>query len=176
MLFDFDFASVITSGKGVIFLSFSNKWLSRDGLDFVAVMSVDDALDTVEGRFSFAGETVPRDADGDGVADDEDNCPNEPNEGQDDGDDDGAGDDCDACPRDPERTVPGHEGCAGLQQSGDCNQDGDLDLSDAVCLFRFLVRAEAGTLTAVDVWFNESVQGPTVEDTARADRDRLRRW
>ncbi len=41
------------------------------------------------------------DADGDGVCDEDDNCPNEPNPGQEDGDGDGIGDACDNCPDEP---------------------------------------------------------------------------
>ena len=40
----------------------------------------------------------PLDADGDGVGATEDNCPDDPNPGQEDADDDGIGDACDSCP------------------------------------------------------------------------------
>ena len=60
VLFDTDFASEVTRSKGVIFLSFADKWLSPDGLDFVAVMSIDDAFDTVEGRFRAVQSPLPQ--------------------------------------------------------------------------------------------------------------------
>jgi hypothetical protein len=43
-------------------------------------------------------DEVEADADGDGIADDEDNCPTEPNRNQSDADTDGVGDTCDTCP------------------------------------------------------------------------------
>jgi CSLREA domain-containing protein len=106
--------------------------------------------------------------DEDGVPISQDNCPDDPNRGQEDADGDGAGDVCDAFPLDPTETAdsdqdgvgdngdncptisnPGQadsdgdgigDACqpGGRQVPGDCNQDGGLDLSDAVCLFGFL--------------------------------------
>ena len=61
------------------------------------------------------------DADGDGVPDDEDNCPDTPNADQDDTDGDGTGNACDNCPNDPEKTDPGECGCG----IADTDSDGD---------------------------------------------------
>jgi len=63
---------------------------------------------------------VPADSDGDGVLDCGDNCPEDPNPGQEDGDGDGIGDACDPCPDDP--------GGAGLP--GDLDGDGVPDIWD----------------------------------------------
>jgi hypothetical protein len=93
-----------------------------------------------------------QDADGDGVADDVDNCPNTPNSAQSDSDGDGAGDicdncpnahnadqvdtdgdgvgdACDNCPNDPDKTEPGLCGCG----VADTDSDGDTipDCDDA---------------------------------------------
>ena len=51
------------------------------------------------------------DADGDGIRDDCDNCPNTPNLTQDDADHDFVGDACDGCPQDPNLTVRPPCGC-----------------------------------------------------------------
>jgi len=52
-------------------------------------------------------EPEPADADGDGVADSKDNCPDTPNEDQTDSDGDGAGDACDDTTRGPDRDGDG---------------------------------------------------------------------
>lgn len=46
------------------------------------------------------------DSDGDGVSDDDDNCPTTPNSGQEDADGDGFGDACDPCPNTPGVSCP----------------------------------------------------------------------
>ncbi|MBU8932995.1 MAG: M28 family peptidase [candidate division Zixibacteria bacterium] len=66
---------------------------------------------------TYACEDNP-DLDGDGVVNEEDNCPNDPNPGQEDGDEDGVGDICDNCPNDPN---PGQE---------DSDEDGVGDICD----------------------------------------------
>jgi hypothetical protein len=55
-------------------------------------------MESVEGEGTFS---INGDADGDGIPDEEDNCPLVPNPDQADRDGDGAGDACDACPNDP---------------------------------------------------------------------------
>lgn len=78
----FRYVNVVSSGVGS---------LIQDG---------DNEIDTVVG-LTFAGEPVcpaSGDADGDGVCDDTDNCPNDPNPIQEDADGDGLGDACDPCP------------------------------------------------------------------------------
>ena len=68
------------------------------------------------------------DADGDGVCDDEDNCPGVYNPDQADADGDGAGDACDGCPSDPDKTEPGVCGCG--VPDVDSDGDGTLDCND----------------------------------------------
>jgi hypothetical protein len=82
---------------------------------------------------------VCADADGDGVCDDEDNCPDTPNPGQEDADNDGLGDACDNCPDTPN---PGQEdgdgddvgdvcdNCPDVYNPGQADADGD-GLGDA---------------------------------------------
>jgi len=69
-----------------------------------------DVCDLCPLDVGFEGcEAIDRnDRDGDGVRNDADNCPNEPNEDQADADDDGIGDLCDACPDAPN---PGGAAC-----------------------------------------------------------------
>jgi len=62
------------------------------------------------------------DADGDGVGNDTDNCPQVPNPDQADSDGDGAGDACDNCPNDSNKTEPGVCGCGKLD--ADVDEDG----------------------------------------------------
>jgi hypothetical protein len=69
-----------------------------------------------------AASQLVADRDGDGVADDLDNCPNVPNAGQANRDGDAAGDACDGCPDDPAKTAPGDCGC-GLAESATCSQE-----------------------------------------------------
>ena len=61
------------------------------------------------------------DADGDGVCNDTDNCPDSANGNQVDTDADGRGDACDACPIDPGKLQPGACGC----DTADSDSDGD---------------------------------------------------
>ncbi|CAN5262805.1 hypothetical protein BH23BAC2_BH23BAC2_22170 [soil metagenome] len=49
-------------------------------------------------RFGCEGGNTPGDDDGDGVPNEDDNCPNVPNPNQEDSDGDGIGDACDGCP------------------------------------------------------------------------------
>jgi hypothetical protein len=58
------------------------------------------------------------DADGDGVLDDDDNCPTTPNPGQEDTDGDGVGDACDNCPT------------AANADQADADDDGSGDICD----------------------------------------------
>ena len=63
----------------------------------------------------------PSDSDGDGVPDDQDNCPDVANADQADGDGDGAGDACDGCPDDAGKLEGGVCGCG----VADDDSDGD---------------------------------------------------
>ncbi|MFQ5877152.1 MAG: thrombospondin type 3 repeat-containing protein [Acidobacteriota bacterium] len=74
------------------------------------------------------------DSDGDGVADNLDNCPDTPNAGQVDGDGDGLGDACDNCSGDanPDQADVDQDGvgdacdnCLSVQNSGQADGDGD---------------------------------------------------
>ena len=68
------------------------------------------------------------DTDFDGIFDDVDNCPVDPNEGQADTDEDGTGDACDECPNDPFKIEPGLCGC-GIPDT-DADGDGTPDCYD----------------------------------------------
>jgi hypothetical protein len=67
------------------------------------------------------------DADGDGVADDADNCPAVPNAGQEDFDADQIGDACDDCPNDPANDADGDGLCADADNCPDTPNVDQLD-------------------------------------------------
>ena len=69
---------------------------------------------------------VPPDSDDDGVPDEDDNCPDEPNPAQDDADGDGVGDECDAC---------------NFLCPGDMNDDSQVDLEDLQAIADILLDA-----------------------------------
>jgi hypothetical protein len=81
--------------------------------------------------------TAVADADGDGVPDDTDNCPNDANADQADGDSDGAGDVCDPCPTDNPDDIDGDGVCTSADNCpNDANADqadGDSDGAGDVC-------------------------------------------
>jgi len=85
------------------------------------------------------------DSDGDGVADDADNCPEMPNADQADADGDGVGDACDACPGDPTNDADGDGVCGGVDNcpnvanpdQSDADHDGLGDACDAFFDFGF---------------------------------------
>jgi PKD repeat protein len=75
--------------------------------------------------------TVLFDTDGDGICDDEDNCPGTYNPGQADGDGDGVGDACDICPDDPDDDIDGDGICGDVDT---CPNDPDNDSDgDGIC-------------------------------------------
>jgi hypothetical protein len=74
---------------------------------------------------------VVPDTDGDGICDQEDNCPDDYNPGQEDSDADGVGDACDACPNDPFNDVDLDGVCGDVDNCpfttnppSDCDSDG----------------------------------------------------
>jgi hypothetical protein len=78
------------------------------------------------------------DADGDGVLDSSDNCPNDANTNQENADGDAQGDACDACPNSATGDTDGDgvcdnlDLCTGVDSTGDSDSDGICDDSD-VC-------------------------------------------
>lgn len=92
-------------------------------------------------------ETGIADADGDGVEDDLDNCPLEPNADQSDMDADGLGDACDQCPLDPENDADGDGAC------GDVDADVDFNKSKAQVDFdKGEIEVEAGLSLPTGYW------------------------
>jgi hypothetical protein len=76
-------------------------------------------------RFDRASRGAPlpcelRDADGDGVPDEIDNCTNEPNPAQADADSDGVGDACDNCATEPNSEQQDSFGAVGVGDACDC--------------------------------------------------------
>jgi len=90
-----------------------------------ATGDVDLVVDFTDVYFASPGG----DYDGDGAADEIDNCPMTANSSQQDSDGDGVGDSCDACPN----TNPGipvdSDGCP-PETTGDLDRDGDVDQTD----------------------------------------------
>ena len=75
------------------------------------------------GEAGSGGSVAEPDADGDGVLDATDNCPDIRNPGQRDSDDDGVGDRCDNCPA----TANANQSDADADGIGDACEDGDRD-------------------------------------------------
>lgn len=77
------------------------------------------------------GEEPCEDGDGDGVCDEEDNCPGDANPDQEDADEDGIGDACDLCPFDPandadaDGVCDGADNCPDLPNPDQADADGD---------------------------------------------------
>ena len=86
------------------------------------------------GHLEVLPSALPPDADGDGVLDAIDNCPNTPNPGQEDLDGDGIGDACDPCPvaddLDGDGSCDDVDNCLGLSNPLQIDGDGD-GLGDA---------------------------------------------
>ena len=119
----------------------------RDGQSSPGAWTIDDSADatsqstgaTWSDFSSSAGGRVPRfaieaasvDQDGDGIADDTDNCPAIANADQADADGDGFGDVCDACPLDPNNDADGDgicgdvDNCPAVANSDQLDTDGD---------------------------------------------------
>lgn len=77
------------------------------------------------------------DTDGDTILDADDNCPDDPNAGQEDADGDGEGDVCDACPDDAENDADGDGFCADVDNCPDVSNptqaDTDADMLGDAC-------------------------------------------
>jgi len=96
---------------------------------------------SASGGVTYAGEVCEQDLDGDGVGDIcEDNCPGEPNPGQEDIDGDGIGDVCDNCPAAPNVGQTNGDGdtvgdacdnCPAV--SNEAQTDSDLDAIGNAC-------------------------------------------
>jgi len=72
-----------------------------------------------------------QDADGDGIADESDNCPNDSNPGQDDIDADGVGDACDNCPDDSNENQGNSDGDSAGDACDNCPYDDNEDQADS---------------------------------------------
>ncbi len=75
-------------------------------------------------------ETCPNDADSDGVCDESDNCPNDPNPNQADGDSDGVGDACDNCPGDANLNQTDGDGDGVGDACDNCPSDANPNQTD----------------------------------------------
>lgn len=119
--------------------------IAREGEEFEALPGVMKTLSLIlntavnaNDQIAFTSEftdgtmgalvTVGPDADGDGVTDAVDNCPNVANLSQEDTDGDGRGDACDGCPADPLKTAAGFCGCGVVEADNDA--DGVADCLD----------------------------------------------
>ena len=96
--------------------------------------------------FALGSEPLP-DADGDGVADASDNCPEDANAEQADGDADGVGDACDNCAEDANADQADADGdgvgdvCEDARvtfRRGDADQNARIELTDGVFVLNFL--------------------------------------
>jgi spore coat protein A len=95
------------------------------------------ACEQLEAKFRKATDGLPlpcaaNDADGDGILDDQDNCPDAPNLDQADGDGDAAGDACDNCPLDPNADQSDTFGEAGVGDACDCPCFTERDVVDLI--------------------------------------------
>jgi len=84
---------------------------------------------TDRGLLAINTPCPPGDADGDGLLDDVDNCPEDYNPGQEDGDEDGRGDACDNCPNTANVIQTDTDG-DGLGDACDPDMDGDTILNE----------------------------------------------
>jgi hypothetical protein len=88
--------SVNIDSNRVATITYPGGWTGSETITFTAT-DPDGNFHSDQATFTVN----PPDADGDGVPDDDDNCPNTPNPGQEDTDGDGVGNICDNCPNDP---------------------------------------------------------------------------
>jgi hypothetical protein len=105
------------------------------GLEVTDSTGLKSVKDTVSVTFE---ELIGVDTDGDGVYDDEDNCPENSNPDQSDVDYDGFGDVCDTCPNDPNNDADGDSVCGDVDNcpytpnsnQADFDEDGAGDVCD----------------------------------------------
>jgi len=94
---------------------------------YLSSCSIRTSLNCI-GRFAGAGTTCDGDTDGDGVANDCDNCKAISNPIQTDSDGDESGDECDSCSTNALKTDPGQCGCGTTDL--DTDNDGTADCND----------------------------------------------
>jgi len=120
----YDWEAVGSSG-GIIDAHGLYRSGSIEGTDKVTVTDAcnGDILDT-------ATVIVSLDTDGDGIPDDEDNCPDIANPDQVDSDSDGTGDMCDICPNDSENDVDGDNICSDVDYCPQSNIEPTIIIDD----------------------------------------------
>ena len=123
------FAGPFIDGDGCSFLEFGVIGISSTTpIARVEIIAISGSIDNLR----YAGG----DADGDGVPDGNDNCPDTPNADQADGDSDGIGDVCDDCPNDSDNDADGDgvcgdvDNCPTVANADQTDSDGDT-LGDA---------------------------------------------
>jgi hypothetical protein len=113
-------------------IPYEEVWLSPSGVS----QGIDDVVEAAVGWINGF------DADGDGILNDEDNCPTVVNLEQEDWDSDGIGDSCDNCIEVPNRDQIDSDGdgigdaCAYV--CGDANGDEQINVGDAVFLINYI--------------------------------------
>ncbi len=124
--------TILPGGAG---LRYTFRFAPRYGGTFEAFVTVDAEDEDVE--LPLAAVAVMPDEDGDLVDDRDDNCLGLSNPDQWDWDEDGVGDDCDDCPRDPENDVDGDGVCSNKDNCPDVANpdqgDSDLDFIGDAC-------------------------------------------
>lgn len=88
--------SDVTDANGEATFTYSSALVGTDVIVARFVNSQDVLVTSNQATKTWTDDSG--DADGDGIPDEEDNCPNTPNPDQEDGDGDGVGDACDNCP------------------------------------------------------------------------------
>ncbi len=117
----------IQSGPGALMYPFADPGTRLGITDLELAMLSDAGMPIRDSRRDPPIVPEP-DTDGDGIPDEDDNCPNTYNPSQADADADGVGDACDGCPYDPDKTRPGLCGCGVADTDSDA--DGTPDCLD----------------------------------------------